>query len=118
MVQSPLIVDLGFAAFVIYATVPGIPAEQLLRPGVPLPHAVLLRRASVRAAPLKPALWHRSCRRVVAALCRASLPFLLLFRLTCYYYRGAYYRLGVAVAGPHAPSPSRTPVTPARPGFR
>jgi hypothetical protein len=21
-----------------------------------------------------------------------SLPFLLLFRLTCYYYRGAYYR--------------------------
>ena len=35
----------------------------------------------------------RSCRTSwwlpYAAL---SLPFLLLFRLTCYYYRGAYYR--------------------------
>src|SRR6201991_3526052 len=37
-----------------------------------------------------------------------SLPFLLLFRLTCYYYRKAYYRSfwasppGCAVAEPHA----------------
>ena len=37
-----------------------------------------------------------------------SLPFLLLFRLTCYYYRGAYYRsvwqapTACAVAEPHA----------------
>ena len=36
-----------------------------------------------------------------------SLPFLLLFRLTCYYYRGAYYRsvwqspTACAVAEPH-----------------
>ena len=37
-----------------------------------------------------------------------SLPFLLVFRLTCYYYRGAYYRSvwqsppACAVAEPHA----------------
>ena len=37
-----------------------------------------------------------------------SLPFLLLFRITCYYYRGAYYRsvwqspTACAVAEPHA----------------
>ena len=38
-----------------------------------------------------------------------SLPFVLGFRLTCYYYRRAYYR---------ARSASRTPPTRARPGSR
>ena len=45
---------------------------------------------------------------MVAPYAAASLPFLLLFRLTCYYYRGAYYRsvwqspTACAVAEPHA----------------
>ncbi len=45
------------------------------------------------------------------------LVFPLGFRLTCYYYRKAYYR----ASGPHrppAPSPNRTRGTPARPASR
>ena len=65
---------------------------------VPLPDAVLLtvRQHGLRArgqpllAEFLPDVWWLP----YAAL---SLPFLLLFRLTCYYYRGAYYRIGVAV---------------------
>ena len=46
-----------------------------------------------------------------------SLPFVLGFRLTCYYYRRAYYR-AFWRAPPPARSASRTPSTPARPGSR
>jgi hypothetical protein len=46
-----------------------------------------------------------------------TLPFLLLFRLTCYYYRKAYYR---AFCCPRRPArcPTRTASTPVRPGSR
>ncbi len=52
-----------------------------------------------------------------------TLPFLLLFRLTCYYYRKAYYRSfwlsppACAVAEPHAPLHRRDPF-PAGPAER
>jgi len=45
------------------------------------------------------------------------LPFLLGFRLTCYYYRRAYYR-AFWPRRRRARSPSRTRSTPARPGSR
>ena len=47
----------------------------------------------------------------------ASLPFLLLFRLTCYYYRGAYYR-SVWQSPTDARWPNRTRNTLVRPGSR
>ncbi len=46
------------------------------------------------------------------------LIFPLGFRLTCYYYRKAYYRVVLALARRPAASPSRTRRTPARPGSR
>ena len=46
-----------------------------------------------------------------------SLPFLLLFRLTCYYYRRAYYRSFWRRRRP-ARCPTGTRRTPARPGSR
>ena len=108
--QSPLIVDLGFAAFVIYATVRAFLQNNYYVADVPLPDAVLLavRQHGLRAGG-QPLLAADPARRVVAArMRRLSLPFLLLFRLTCYYYRGAYYRsvwqspTACAVAEPHA----------------
>ena len=85
-------------------------AALLLRRGVPLPHAVLL---ALRLGVLRP---RRSrLRHAGSASSRRSsrsalliLPFLLGFRLTCYYYRKAYYRSfwlsppACAVAEPHA----------------
>ena len=63
---------------------------------------------SLGCRPERRALRPLPARRVVAALRgRSSLPFLLLFRLTCYYYRKAYYRAfwlsppACAVAEPH-----------------
>ena len=47
-----------------------------------------------------------------------SLPFLLLFRLTCYYYRQAYYRSLLALAAGLRRAGRRTRRTPARPGSR
>ncbi len=106
--KSPLITDLGFAAFVIYATVRAFLQNHFFVAEVPLPDAVLL-------AVHQQGLWRGQrvlaadpARRVVAPVRGASLPFLLLFRLTCYYYRGAYYRsvwqspTACAVAEPHA----------------
>ena len=85
----------------------GLHAEVVLGRRLPLPHAVLL---AVRLQGLRPEasefgqflpdVWWLP----YAAL---TLPFLLLFRLTCYYYRKAYYRSfwlsppACAVAEPH-----------------
>ncbi len=109
--QSPLVVDLGFAAFVIYATVAGVPAEQLttsreyhyLTPFYSpcISNGRVMPEASHFWPQFLPDVWWLAVRG-------ASLPFLLLFRLTCYYYRGAYYRSvwqspsACAVAEPHA----------------
>ena len=47
-----------------------------------------------------------------------TLPFLLLFRLTCYYYRKAYYRVLLAVAAGLRGRRAARASTPARPGSR
>ncbi|MDT5097447.1 MAG: hypothetical protein QOC76_1184 [Mycobacterium sp.] len=107
--QSPLIVDLGFAAFVIYATVRAflqnnyyVEAYHYLTPFYsPCISKGCVPEASHFWPQILPDVWWLP----FAAL---SLPFLLLFRLTCYYYRGAYYRsvwqspTACAVAEPHA----------------
>lgn len=107
--QSPLIVDLGFAAFVIYATVRAflqnnyyVPAYHYLTPFYsPCVSKGCVPEASHFWPQFLPDVWWLP----YAAM---SLPFLLLFRLTCYYYRGAYYRsvwqapTACAVAEPHA----------------
>jgi len=107
--QSPLIVDLGFAAFVIYATVRAflqnnyyVAAYNYLTPFYsPCVSKGCVPEASHFWPQIIPDVWWIP----FAAL---SLPFLLLFRLTCYYYRGAYYRsvwqspTACAVAEPHA----------------
>jgi hypothetical protein len=107
--QSPVIVDLGFAAFVIYATVRAflqnnyyVAEYNYLTPFYsPCVSKGCVPEASHFWPQIIPDVWWIP----FAAL---SLPFLLLFRLTCYYYRGAYYRsvwqspTACAVAEPHA----------------
>jgi hypothetical protein len=113
--QSPLIINLGFAAFVIYATVRAflqtayyVPQYHYLTPFYS-PCVVKWNEATQSGCipeashfgQYLPDVWWLP----YAAF---SLPFLLLFRLTCYYYRGAYYRTvwqapsACAVAEPHA----------------
>lgn len=113
--QSPLVVDLGFAAFVIYATVRAFMQKwyyvadyHYLTPFYSPCLAKWNEAEQSGCVPeashfgqILPDVWWLP----YAAL---SLPFLLLFRLTCYYYRGAYYRsvwqapTACAVAEPHA----------------
>ena len=107
--QAPLIVDLGFAAFLIYATVRAflqnnyyVAEYNYLTPFYsPCMSKGCIPEASHFWPQIIPDVWWIP----FAAL---SLPFLLLFRLTCYYYRGAYYRsvwqspTACAVAEPHA----------------
>jgi hypothetical protein len=107
--QYPAIMNLGFAAFVIYATVRAflqnnyyVAEYNYLTPFYsPCMSKGCLPEASHFWPQIIPDVWWIP----FAAL---SLPFLLLFRLTCYYYRGAYYRsvwqspTACAVAEPHA----------------
>ncbi|MDT0329152.1 hypothetical protein [Nocardiopsis lambiniae] len=90
---GPLFTTLGLATFVVYATLRvfqqdhyWVQAHHYLTPFYSpclaaqcAPDAALFGRLPVEFPPLVP----------YALL---SLPFLLLFRLTCYYYRKAYYR--------------------------
>ncbi len=89
---SPLRIDLGFAAFVIYATVRAfqqnyffVPQYHYLTPF----YSPCLSKGCGEAGDIWPQILPDVWWLPYAAL---SLPFLLLFRLTCYYYRGAYYR--------------------------
>src|SRR3954465_15315284 len=106
---QPLRINLGFAAFVIYATVRAfqrshyfVSEYHYLTPFYsPCVSQGCLKEASEFWPQILPNVWWLP----YAAL---TLPFLLLFRLTCYYYRGAYYRTvwqsptACAVAEPHA----------------
>ena len=90
--MSPLRVDLGFAAFLIYATARGlqqgyffVPKYHYLTPF----YSPCVSKACGQASDFWPQILPDVWWLPYAAL---SLPFLLLFRLTCYYYRGAYYR--------------------------
>ena len=106
--KSPLITDLGFAAFVIYATARAFQQDHFfvkeyhyLTPFYSPCISTGCGDASGFWPQLLPDVWW-------LPYAAASLPFLLLFRLTCYYYRGAYYRsvwqspTACAVAEPHA----------------
>ncbi len=106
--KSPILNDLGFAAFVIYATVRAFQQDHFfvekyhyLTPFYSPCVSKGCGEASEFWPQILPDVWWLP----YAAL---SLPFLLLFRLTCYYYRGAYYRsvwqapTACAVAEPHA----------------
>jgi hypothetical protein len=106
--MSPLIINLGFATFVIYATVRAFMQNNyfVAEYGYLTPfYSPCVSTGCVPEAShfgqFLPDVWWLP----YAAL---SLPFLLLFRLTCYYYRGAYYRTvwqsptACAVAEPRA----------------
>jgi hypothetical protein len=87
--QSPLVVDLGFAAFVIYATVRAFMQKwyyvadyHYLTPFYSPCVSTGCTPEASHFGQILPDVWWLP----YAAL---SLPFLLLFRLTCYYYRGA-----------------------------
>ena len=90
--KSPILTDLGFAAFIIYATVRAFQRANFyvadyhyLTPFYsPCISTGCVPEAS-HFGQFLPDVWWLP----YAAL---SLPFLLLFRLTCYYYRKAYYR--------------------------
>ena len=90
--KSPLITDLGFAAFVIYATVRAFQQDHFfvekyhyLTPFYSPCISKGCGEASEFWPQILPDVWW-------LPYAAASLPFLLLFRLTCYYYRKAYYR--------------------------
>ncbi|MCV7385792.1 hypothetical protein [Mycolicibacter longobardus] len=91
--MSPLRIDLGFAAFLIYATARGfqqnhyfVEKYHYLTPFYsPCVNQGCIAEASEFWPRFLPDVWWLPYAAV-------SLPFLLLFRLTCYYYRGAYYR--------------------------
>ena len=109
--KSPILIDLGFAAFVIYATVRAFQRDHFyvadyhyLTPFYSPCLSVKCGAASEFWPQILPADGPLS----LIPFAALSLPFLLLFRLTCYYYRGAYYRsvwqspTACAVAEPHA----------------
>ena len=106
--RSPILSDLGFAAFIIYATVRAFQQDHFfvakyhyLTPF----YSPCISKGCGEASEFWPQILPDVWWLPYAAL---SLPFLLLFRLTCYYYRGAYYRsvwqspTACAVAEPHA----------------
>jgi hypothetical protein len=106
--KSPLIIDLGFAAFIIYATFRAFQRDYFFVPKyhylTPF-YSPCLSKACGEASDFWPTFLPAGWWLPFAIL---TLPFLLLFRLTCYYYRGAYYRTvwqaptACAVAEPHA----------------
>ena len=107
--QPPLLTALGLATFVIYATIRSfvrtaywVPDYHYLTPFYsPCLSTSCVEGASHFGTPF-PDL------PMFIPLAFVGLPFLLLFRLTCYYYRKAYYRAfwlsppACAVAEPHA----------------
>lgn len=106
--KSPILINLGFATFVIYATARAFQQKYFfvekyhyLTPF----YSPCISKGCGEASDFWPQILPDVWWLPYAAL---SLPFLLAFRLTCYYYRGAYYRTvwqsptACAVAEPHA----------------
>ena len=109
--KSPIVTDLGFAAFIVYATVRAFQRDNFfvakyhyLTPF----YSPCLSKACGEASDFWPQILPADGPLSLIPFAFLSLPFLLLFRLTCYYYRGAYYRsvwqspTACAVAEPHA----------------
>lgn len=107
--KAPLLTDLGLSAFIIYATVRAfwgsaywVPEYHYLTPFYsPCVSTACAPGSSHFGTFVGELPWF-------IPMAFISLPFLLLFRLTCYYYRRAYYRsvwqspTACAVAEPHA----------------
>jgi hypothetical protein len=106
--QAPLLTNLGLAAFIIYATVRAflqrdyyVADYHYLTPFYSPCFSTGCVPEASHFGQFLPDVWWLP----YAAL---TLPFLLLFRVTCYYYRKAYYRsvwqspTACAVAEPHA----------------
>lgn len=107
--KAPLLTDLGLAVFIVYATVRAFWGSAYW---VPEYHYLTPFYSPCVSTACAPGSSHLG--QWVGALpwfipmAFISLPFLLLFRLTCYYYRKAYYRsvwqspTACAVAEPRA----------------
>ncbi|WP_299556602.1 hypothetical protein [uncultured Mycolicibacterium sp.] len=107
--MPPLLTNLGLAAFVIYATVRAfwgsayyVPEYHYLTPFYsPCVSSACVPGSSHFGTWVGELPWF-------IPMAFVSLPFLLAFRLTCYYYRRAYYRSvwqsppACAVAEPHS----------------
>jgi hypothetical protein len=109
--KSPILTDLGFAAFVIYATVRAFQRDDFFVAKYHYLTPFYSPCLSVKCGPASdfwPQILPSTGLLSYLPYALLSLPFLLLFRLTCYYYRGAYYRsvwqapTACAVAEPHA----------------
>ncbi len=107
--KSPIVTDLGFAAFVIYATVRAFMQNNYFVPEYHYLTPFYSPCISTGCLPEASGFWPQILPDwPILPYAALSLPFLLLFRLTCYYYRGAYYRsvwqspTACAVAEPHA----------------
>ena len=85
----PLTTFTVFSAFVVYATWRAFAGTPLLRGALPV--AVLLARAWATASRARPTSASRSAWFPLSAAL-IILIFPLGFRMTCYYYRKAYYR--------------------------
>ena len=104
-----LLTDLGLAAFVIYATTRAFWGSAYFVPQyrylTPFYSPCVSASCAPGASHLGVWFGHFPAWIPLAVI---SLPFLLVFRLTCYYYRKAYYRSvwqsppGCAVAEPHS----------------
>jgi hypothetical protein len=109
--KAPILTDLGLAAFVIYATVRAFQRDHFFVADyhylTPF-YSPCLSKACGEASEFWPQILPTSGPLSLLPYALVSLPFLLLFRLTCYYYRRAYYRsvwqspTACAVAEPHA----------------
>ena len=107
--KSPVLIDLGFLAFIVYATVRAFMQDHYYVAKYHYLTPFYSPCVSQGCVDGSNDFWPRILPDVwwlpYAAL---TLPFLLAFRLTCYYYRGAYYRTvwqsptACAVAEPHA----------------
>lgn len=109
--KSPILTDLGFAAFIIYATVRAFQRDHFFVEKYHYLTPFYSPCVSVKcgeASDFWPQLLPGTGLLSLVPYAVLTLPFLLLFRLTCYYYRGAYYRsvwqapTACAVAEPHA----------------
>jgi hypothetical protein len=89
--QTPLLVFLGLAAFVVYVTWAGLQGKNYyFGPYLsPFYSPELFGSSPYAWFGLKPGWWPSWLLWSPALL---ILPFPGLFRLTCYYYRGAYYK--------------------------
>ena len=108
---APLATFVVFSGFVVYATLRAFTgAHYYAAPYLSPFYSPCLRRLRARARPTSASRsrWWSRCRPALIILI-----FPLGFRLTCYYYRKAYYRAfwlsppACAVAEPHAGTPAR-----------